>query len=134
MAEAVPADSFSNDSYSRQRGTNALFQDAVRTEGLVPFEPHRGKEEIQISGIGRVLAPLQQSMENDGVQRNGPQDASVFVLPIRFRTQDLSTLTSIVLMLRSDQVKAIISERRRPVLPMSKTIARSRTESCCTNA
>jgi hypothetical protein len=33
----------------------------------------------------------------------GGQDASVFVLPIRFRTQDLSTLTSIVLMLRSDQ-------------------------------
>jgi hypothetical protein len=36
--------------------------------------------------------------------------------------------------LRSDQVRAIISERRRPVLPMSKTMARSRTESCCTNS
>ena len=67
------------------------------------------------------------------MQGNGRQDASVFVLPIRFRTHDLSTLTSIVLRLRSDQVRAIISERRRPVLPMSKTMARSRTESCCTN-
>jgi len=34
---------------------------------------------------------------------------------------------------RSDQVSAIISERRIPVLPASKTIARSRTASLCTN-
>ena len=40
MTEAVPADLFSDDSDPCQRGTNALFQDAVRTEGLGPFEPN----------------------------------------------------------------------------------------------
>src|SRR5580704_15438749 len=133
MAEAVPADSFPDGSNPCQRGTNALFQDAVRAEGLGPFEPHRGEEEIQISGIGRLLVPLLQALRTRGCKGTGRQDASVFVLPIGFRTQDLSTLTSIVLMLRSDQVRAIISDRRRPVLPMSKTMARSRTQSCCTN-
>src|SRR5580658_6573323 len=71
MAEAVPADSFSLDSNPCHRGTNALFQDAVRTEGLVPFEPHWGEEEIQVSGIARLLAPLQQSIEDKRVQGNG---------------------------------------------------------------
>jgi hypothetical protein len=80
MAEAVPADSFPDDSNPCQRGTNALFQDAVRAEGLGPFEPHRGEEEIQISGIGRLLVPLLQSIEDKGLQGNGRQDASVFRL------------------------------------------------------
>jgi|HubBroStandDraft_6_1064221.scaffolds.fasta_scaffold3627852_1 hypothetical protein len=71
MAEAVPADSFPDDSNPCQRGTNALFQDAVRAEGLGPFEPHRGEEEIQISGIGRLLVPLLQSIEHKRVQGNG---------------------------------------------------------------
>ena len=39
----------------------------------------------------------------------------------------------IVLRFRSDQVRAIISDRRSPVLPISRTIARSRTESCFTS-
>ena len=38
--EAVPTNFFADDSNPCQRGTNALFQDAVRTKGLGPFEPH----------------------------------------------------------------------------------------------
>jgi len=38
VTKTVPADMFSDNSGPRQCGTNALLQDAVRTEGRVPFE------------------------------------------------------------------------------------------------
>jgi hypothetical protein len=63
--------------------------------------------------MGRLRAPLQQSTENERMNWDRHRDDSVFVLPIRLRTQDLSTLTSIVLILRSDHVRAIISDRSR---------------------
>jgi hypothetical protein len=53
-------------------------------------------------------------LSTSGWSGTGRQDDSVFVFPIRFRTQDLRTLTSIALILRSDHVSAIISDLRRP--------------------
>jgi hypothetical protein len=38
VTKTVPADMFSDNSDPRQCGTNALLQDAVRTERLIPFE------------------------------------------------------------------------------------------------
>ena len=38
VTETVPTDMFSDNSDPRQCGTNALLQDAVRTERLIPFE------------------------------------------------------------------------------------------------
>ena len=52
VTKSVPADMLSDNSASRQCGTNALLQDAVWTEGLIPFESNRGKQEIQIGRIG----------------------------------------------------------------------------------
>jgi hypothetical protein len=56
------------------------------------------------------------------------------VSPNLLRTHDLVMLTSIVCTLMSVQTKATSSDRRIPVLPISKTIALSLTESCFSNA
>jgi hypothetical protein len=51
MTEAVPADLFSNDSDLCKSRSNALLEDAVRTEGFASFEPNRGEQEVQICRI-----------------------------------------------------------------------------------
>jgi hypothetical protein len=56
----------------------------------------------------------------------GLRDDSIFVFPVQFRTQDLRTLISIVFRLRSDQLRAIISDLRSHVPPISNTMAQSR--------
>ena len=60
----------------------------------------------------------------------GDEKTMFLAFPNRLRTRERKDVTSIVADVQIRPVRAIISDRRKPVLPANKTIARSRIESC----
>ena len=114
-------------------GTDNLLKHRLRGDWLLSFESDRWNIKSSSLRYSEASRHTPRHFTTEGCNGTGLRLASVLVSPKRFRTHERWTFTCMSSRSMSRQVSATSSDLRRPVLPASITIARSRRSSSDTS-